>query len=49
MPQAIALNEAILILNEKRKASLANQAIWGMLNRAQQYLEAQMTAELHTL
>ena len=49
MPQAIALNQAIEILNNTRRMCTANQAVWQMLHRAQVYLEAQMTVELHTL
>jgi predicted Zn-dependent protease len=47
MPQAIALNQAINIINDVRRNNSANQAIWQMLANAQTYLEKQMTAELH--
>jgi len=48
MPIAIALNSAILILNDKRRNASANQAVWQMLANAQTYLEKQMSAELHS-
>ena len=49
MKKAIALNDAIEIINTARRMNSANLAIWTMLHKAQLYLEAQMTVELHTV
>lgn len=46
MEQAKALKAAIELIGAARKEAAGVSAIWGKLNRAQKYLDAQLAAEL---